>query len=160
MPRSCWRYTKRHVRVGRADLARTGILEANLSSGGSGAGKLSRPEPPVVIEHRLVLAGLGIRVAMPLVEAPSVDVLAIDVDLQHVGSPLPGDCLGPVEQCGADSDRKVDLDAAGEALAIRRMPRRPCPRSAGTTYSSSSSATEPSYQTLGRKVSSAIAIAG
>jgi Sulfatase len=39
LPRSGWRYTKPHVRFGRADLARTGILEANLSGPGSGADK-------------------------------------------------------------------------------------------------------------------------
>src|SRR5437773_12272588 len=47
-----------------------------------------RPDPPEVIEHGLVLAGLGIRVAMPLVEAASADVLAIDVDLQPYGLQL------------------------------------------------------------------------
>lgn len=37
---------------------------------------------PVVVEQRLVLAWLDIGVAVPFVEAASVDVLPVDVDLE------------------------------------------------------------------------------
>ena len=37
---------------------------------------------PVVVEQRLVLAWLDIGVAVPFIEAASVDVLPVDVDLE------------------------------------------------------------------------------
>jgi len=37
---------------------------------------------PIVVEKRLVLAGLGVRVAVPFIEAAGADVVPVDVDLE------------------------------------------------------------------------------
>src|SRR4051794_14181894 len=54
-------------------------------------------ELAVVVEHRLVLTRLGVHVPVALVETAGVEVLAVDVDLQHLAA-APNDlALGRLE---------------------------------------------------------------
>ena len=57
----------------------------------------------VVVEERLFLARFAVGVAVPLVEAPGICVVPVDVDLEQFGAALLCDGLDTGQQGGPDA---------------------------------------------------------